>query len=194
MEKPQRNRSPKPRLGRFGRSENTGFNRGRLSFSTVATRLAFFAADFPSAPWLGHGYTPFVASELNYPAIPSPSSPARILLSHIYERETTAFFQKGCTMLKLDSGNVLLKPSHRRQLMSWLKRAIRFGQAHRKSRHFNHHAPWSQRVIEVRADVADQMGTVAFRSRQNDWKHAARELVRMITSYLHDRMVHRLPA
>jgi hypothetical protein len=171
----------------------TGFNRGRLSFSTVATRLAFFAADFSSAPWLGHGYTPFVASDLNYPAIPSPSSPARILLSHLYERETTAFFQKGCTMLKLDSGNVLLKPSHRRQLMSWLKRAIRFGQRignpaisiimHRVGR-----------MIEVRADVADQKGTVAFRSRQNDWKHAARELVRMITSYLHDRMVHRLPA
>ncbi len=96
-------------------------------------------------------------------------------------------------MLKLDSGNVLLKPSHRRQLMSWLKRAIRLGQRignpaisiimHRVGR-----------SVEVRADVADQMGTVAFRSRQNDWKDAARQLVRMITSYLHDRMVHRLPA
>ena len=30
-------------------------------------------------------------------------------------------------MLKLDPGNVLLKPSHRRQLMSWLKRAMRLG-------------------------------------------------------------------
>jgi hypothetical protein len=96
-------------------------------------------------------------------------------------------------MLKLDSGNVLLKPSHRRQLMSWLKRAIRLG--HRMGNPaisiIMHRAG---RVVEVRADVADQNGSVAFRSRQNDWKDAARALVRMITSYLHDRMVHRLLA
>src|SRR6202035_4771455 len=32
-----------------------------------------------------------------------------------------------CTMIKLDAGNVLLKPSHRRQMMSWLRRALRLG-------------------------------------------------------------------
>lgn len=96
-------------------------------------------------------------------------------------------------MLKLDPGNVLLKPSHRRQLMSWLKRAMRLG--HRMGNPaisiIMHRIG---RSVEVRADVADPMGSVAFRSRHNDWKDAARELIRMITSYLHDRMVHRLPA
>ena len=31
-------------------------------------------------------------------------------------------------MIKLDAGNVLLKPSHRKQLMGWLKRAVRLGE------------------------------------------------------------------
>lgn len=96
-------------------------------------------------------------------------------------------------MLKLDVGNVLLKPSHRRQLMSWLKRATRLGQRmgnlvisitmHRIGR-----------LVEVRADVADSTGTVAFRSRQHDWKDAARELVRKVTTHLHDRNIHHLTA
>jgi len=96
-------------------------------------------------------------------------------------------------MLKLDAGNVLLKPSHRRQLMSWLKRAIRFGERmgnlaisitmHRVGR-----------LVEVRADVADGNGVIAFRSRQTDWRDAARQLVRMLTGHLHDRGIHRLTA
>ena len=96
-------------------------------------------------------------------------------------------------MLKLDSGNVLLKPSNRRQLMSWLKRAIRFGERmgnlvisitmHRVGR-----------LVEVRAHVADGNGVIAFRSRQADWRDAARQLVRMLTGHLHDRGIHRLTA
>ena len=31
-------------------------------------------------------------------------------------------------MIKLDLGNVLLKPSHRKQLMSWLRRSLRLGE------------------------------------------------------------------
>jgi hypothetical protein len=93
-------------------------------------------------------------------------------------------------MLKLDEGNVLLKPSHRRQLMSWLKRAMRFVQRmgnplvsismHRAGK-----------LIEMRADVA---GSTAFRSRQTDWKGAARQIIHMLTTYLHDRMIRQLPA
>ncbi|MGA2442999.1 MAG: hypothetical protein ABSH08_18760 [Tepidisphaeraceae bacterium] len=96
-------------------------------------------------------------------------------------------------MLKLDAGNVLLKPSHRRQLMSWLKRAIRFGERmgnlaisitlHRVGR-----------LVEVRADVSDGNGVIAFRSRQTDWRDAARQLVRRLTGHLHDRGIHRLTA
>ena len=31
-------------------------------------------------------------------------------------------------MIKLDSGNVLLKPSQRRQLMAWLRRSLKLGE------------------------------------------------------------------
>jgi hypothetical protein len=92
-------------------------------------------------------------------------------------------------MLKLDSGNVLLKPSNRRQFMSWLKRAMKFVQRmgnplisitmHRAGR-----------LIEIRADVAQSGSSAAFRARQSDWKHAAREIIRLLTGYLHDRTVH----
>jgi hypothetical protein len=96
-------------------------------------------------------------------------------------------------MLKLDVGNVLLKPSHRRQLMSWLKRAMRFGDRmgnlvisitmHRVGR-----------LVEMRAGVQDGNGTVIFRNRQTHWHDAARNLIRTLTSHLHDRMVHQLTA
>ena len=96
-------------------------------------------------------------------------------------------------MLKLDVGNVLLKPSHRRQLMSWLKRAMRFGDRmgnlvisitmHRVGK-----------LVEIRAGVQDQKGTVVFRNRQTHWNDAARNLIRMLTGYLHDRIVQQLSA
>ncbi len=96
-------------------------------------------------------------------------------------------------MLKLDAGNVLLKPSNRRQLMSWLKRAMRFGQRmgnlaisitmHRVGR-----------LVEVRANVADGNRVIAFHSRRTDWRDAARQLIHMLTGHLHDRAIHRLPA
>jgi hypothetical protein len=94
-------------------------------------------------------------------------------------------------MLKLDSGNVLLKPSHRRQLMSWLKRAMRFVQRMGNlSISINMHR--MGRLTEVRADIADGTGITAFRSRQSDWRDAARDLIRMLTAHLHDRMVRHL--
>jgi hypothetical protein len=93
-------------------------------------------------------------------------------------------------MFKLSAGNVLLKPSHRRQLMNGLKRAIRLSERlgnlmisitmHR-----------SGRQIEIKADVSDPRGVVGFRARQHDWRDAARELARMLTTHLHDQMLHR---
>jgi len=50
------------------------------------------------------------------------------------------------------------------------------------------------RLTEVRADVADGNGVTAFKSRQSDWRGAARDLIRMLTSHLHDRMIHQLSA
>lgn len=96
-------------------------------------------------------------------------------------------------MLKLDAGNVLLKPSNRRQFMSWLKRAMKFVQRIGNPRiSITMHR--AGKLIEIRADVADRNGTANFRSRQSDWKHAARDIIRMLTSHLHDRMIHQSPA
>lgn len=87
-------------------------------------------------------------------------------------------------MIKLDAGNVLLKPSHRRQLMSWLRRALRIG---------NRLGQFAlvitmQRTgkqCEVRAQVHDSAGDFVCRSRQHDWRDAVRELVRALVSRLH---------
>ena len=91
-------------------------------------------------------------------------------------------------MIKLDAGNVLLKPSHRRQLMGWLRRALRMGSRlgefvliitmHR-----------SGRQCEVRAEVHDAAGDFVCRSRQHEWRDAVRDLVRMLVIRLHEQQL-----
>src|SRR3954463_3074763 len=87
-------------------------------------------------------------------------------------------------MIKLDAGNVLLKPSQRKQLMSWLRRCLRIGsrlkdfvleiRMHRVGRHG-----------EVRAAAHDAQGDIPCRSRQTDWRAALRDLVRQLSRQLH---------
>ena len=96
-------------------------------------------------------------------------------------------------MIKLDNGNVLLKPSQRRQLMSWLKRAMRLG-----SRIGNfaltitmHRAG---RQCEVRATVQDAAGSFVCRSRQHEWRDAMRELIRMLCNGLHEQLLRSVAA
>jgi hypothetical protein len=86
-------------------------------------------------------------------------------------------------MIKLDAGNVLLKPSHRKQLMAWFRRALRIGSRigqfalvitmHR-----------SGKQCEVRAQVHDSAGDFVCRSRQHDWRDAVRDLVRSLINRL----------
>jgi hypothetical protein len=93
-------------------------------------------------------------------------------------------------MIKLDAGNVLLKPSHRRQMMAALRRALRLGERlgdfvlsltlRRTGRQY-----------ELRATVSDAMGSFACRARNNDWNAALRDLIRAITSRLHDQCLGR---
>ena len=82
-------------------------------------------------------------------------------------------------MLQLDSGNVLLKPSHRRQLMTWLKRALRMGQ-----RMGNFLLQISMKRIgrsyEVVVHVRDAAGDFHMRMKRHDWRDAMRDLSRMI--------------
>jgi len=94
-------------------------------------------------------------------------------------------------MIKLQAGNVLLKPSQRKQLMAWLRRALRIGSRmgefvlvitmHR-----------SGRQCEVRAQVHDAAGDFVCRSRQHDWRDAVRDLVRRLVNQLHAQQLRRL--
>ena len=87
-------------------------------------------------------------------------------------------------MIKLEAGNVLLKPSHKRQLMSWLRRALRIGE---RLGEFTLLITMRRtgRQCEVRARVHDSAGDFVCRSRQHDWRDAVRELVRALVNRLH---------
>jgi hypothetical protein len=89
-------------------------------------------------------------------------------------------------MVKLDAGNVLLKPSHRRQLMAWLKRSIRLGQ---QLGDFVMTITLRRagRLYEARATVHDAAGDFGCRARRGDVRDAFRELARMVTTRLHDQ-------
>lgn len=91
-------------------------------------------------------------------------------------------------MLKLDSGNVLLKPSHRRQLLSWLRRALRLGQ---RIGGFMLEITMQRvgRAYEVRMLVQDSAGVLHCRSRRHDWRDAARDLIRRLTRWLHQQQL-----
>lgn len=86
-------------------------------------------------------------------------------------------------MIRLDAGNVLLKPSHRRQLMSWLKRALKLGQ---KLGDFALTITMQRtgRLYVLHARVHDTAGDFACKCRRNDWHDAARDLVRLLVQGL----------
>jgi len=89
-------------------------------------------------------------------------------------------------MVKLDSGNVLLKPSHRRQLMTWLRRAQKLGaqvgnflltiQFHRVGH-----------LTEVRAQVHNSAGDFTCRIRRSSWSDAMREIAHQLAARLHSQ-------
>ena len=96
-------------------------------------------------------------------------------------------------MLTLDSGNVLLKPSHRRQVMSWLRRTIRLGQ---RVGNFTLNIVM-QRVgksYEVRISAQDSIGSLMVRTKRHDWRDAMRDLVQRLTSWLHEQQIRRAMA
>ena len=91
-------------------------------------------------------------------------------------------------MIQLNSGNVLLKPSHRRQLMSWLRRATKMGE---RLGHFvlNLTLRRSGKCVEVTASVQDSAGKFDLRSRSQDWHGAVRNLIRMLVARLHEQLL-----
>jgi hypothetical protein len=96
-------------------------------------------------------------------------------------------------MIELDSGNVLLKPSLRRQLMGWLRRSLRLG-----SRLGNFILKINLKKVgrsyDVSAQVRDSAGQFRFHMRRHDLKNAFRELARRLTVRLHEQCMARTPA
>jgi ribosome-associated translation inhibitor RaiA len=94
-------------------------------------------------------------------------------------------------MVKLDSGNVLLKPSHRKQIMSRLRRSLRLGN---RLGNFNLtiHLQRNGGRYEARADVHDSVGDFCCRSRKSDWRDALHELIDALANQLHAQCVAQL--
>jgi len=93
-------------------------------------------------------------------------------------------------MIKLEPGNVLLKPSQRRQVMTGLRRSSRFGD---RLGNFDLTISMqrSGKFYELRADVRAAAADFGCRSRRHDWQTALRELTADITRQLHQLCLHR---
>jgi endonuclease/exonuclease/phosphatase family metal-dependent hydrolase len=89
-------------------------------------------------------------------------------------------------MVKLDVGNVLLKPSHRKQLMGWLRRAVRLGE---REGDFTLTVLLERtgRRYEAKALVHNSAGDFNCRARQGDWRNAARDLAVSLAARLHEQ-------
>jgi hypothetical protein len=87
-------------------------------------------------------------------------------------------------MVKLIAGNVLLKPSQRRQMMAWLKRAQRLGGLVGDFL-LTITMQRTGRITEVRADVHDAVGDFSFHVRRPEWRDALREMAQMLATRLH---------
>jgi hypothetical protein len=87
-------------------------------------------------------------------------------------------------MIQLNAGNVLLKPTHRRHIMTCLRRASKLGQ---RIGDFvlNLTLTRSGRAYELRASVKDRAGAFSYRIRRSDWRSGIRELTHMIVGRLH---------
>jgi hypothetical protein len=87
-------------------------------------------------------------------------------------------------MIELDVGNVLLKPSQRRQMMARLRRCSKLGS--RLGGFLLRIRVWrTGRQFELVAAVRDKAGDFLCRVRRTDWAEAVRDLTRAVTARLH---------
>jgi ribosome-associated translation inhibitor RaiA len=91
-------------------------------------------------------------------------------------------------MIQLNSGNVLLKPSHRKHLMASLRRAAKMGERLGKFV-LNLTLHRSGKAVEVTASVTDAFGKFELRTRSTDWRTAIRNLIRMLATRLHEQLI-----
>ena len=95
-------------------------------------------------------------------------------------------------MITLDSGNVLLTPALRKQLMSRLRRAAHLGQRignfaltialHRRGKH-----------VTMTARCHDRRGDFEVRSKGSTLNDALHALARLVSVRLHDQLLVRVP-
>jgi hypothetical protein len=91
-------------------------------------------------------------------------------------------------MVKLDVGNVLIKPSIRRQMGAWLRRSVRLGE---RMGNFDLAISLEKagNAFEARAVVRDSAGDFAVRTRARDCRDAMRALAGLIAMRVHEQRV-----
>ena len=87
-------------------------------------------------------------------------------------------------MVKLDASNVLLKPSHRRQIQGWLRRPVKMGQQV-GDLSIQISLKRIGRACEAQAQVHDKAGNFDCRCRGQHWRDVGRDLAHKIGGYLH---------
>ena len=93
-------------------------------------------------------------------------------------------------MIELDVGNVLLKPSQRRQMMARLRRCLKLGS--RIGGFWLRITIWrTGRQYELRAAVRDRAGEFGCRVRRADWAEAVHDLIRALSYRLHHQCLQR---
>ena len=93
-------------------------------------------------------------------------------------------------MIELDVGNVLLKPSQRRQMMSRLRRCLKLGS--RLGEFLLRISIWrTGRQYELRATVRDRVGDFGCRVRRTDWAAALHDLTHVLCQRLHHQCLQR---
>jgi len=87
-------------------------------------------------------------------------------------------------MVKLNPANCVLKPSQRRQLLSWLKRAIHLGE---RVGDFVLTITVRRvgRMFEMGASVHDAAGDFDCRARGQTWRDVCRAIVRSLKLQMH---------
>ncbi len=94
-------------------------------------------------------------------------------------------------MITIDAGNVLLKPTQKKQMLARLKRALRLG-----DRIGNFMIKISLRRtgkhVEVTATGQDRLGQFAFRNRGKTWMDALHAIVRDVFRTVHSHAIGRV--
>ena len=93
-------------------------------------------------------------------------------------------------MIQLNPGNVLLKPSQRRQMMTSLRRATKMGE---RLGQFVLNLTLRRRGnrYEVIARVQNSAGEFTCNTHKKDWRDAVRDMIHQLVGHLHHLLVAR---